>query len=80
MRSSEIVIRSAYFGTQKRRKYAKNVGISRSARLMQSGTYFLFGNGARGLLIWKFYWCKTTTKMGIFKSVSFLNFISLFII
>ena len=30
MRSSVIVIRSAYFGAQKRRKYAKNVGVSRS--------------------------------------------------
>ena len=30
VRSSVIVIRSAYFGAQKRRKYAKNVGVSRS--------------------------------------------------
>ena len=26
-----IVIRSAYFGAQKHRKYAKNVGVNRSA-------------------------------------------------
>ena len=32
VRSSVIVIRSAYFGAQKRRKYAKNVVVSRSAQ------------------------------------------------
>ena len=30
MRSSVIVICNAYFGAQKRRKYAKNVGVSGS--------------------------------------------------
>ena len=30
MRSFVIVIRKAYFGTQKRRKYAKCVGVNRS--------------------------------------------------
>ena len=28
--SPVIVIRSAYFGAQKRRKYAKNIGVGRS--------------------------------------------------
>ena len=31
MRSFVIVIRSAYFGPQKRRKYAKSIGVNRSA-------------------------------------------------
>ena len=30
MRSSVVVIRSASFGAQKRRKYAKNVGVNMS--------------------------------------------------
>ena len=30
MLSFVIVLRSAYFGTQKRRKYAKSVGVNRS--------------------------------------------------
>ena len=50
MRSFVIVIRSAYFGTQKRRNYAKCVGVNRSGHgghlghvtsIMSSNFYFL---------------------------------------
>ena len=38
MRSFVMVIRSAYFGAQKRRKYAKSVGVNRSG--VPFGAYF----------------------------------------
>ena len=47
VRSSVIVIRSAYFGAQKRRKYAKNVGVSRSVQVKKWWKYS-FGNNILG--------------------------------
>ena len=54
MRSLVMVIRSAYFGAQKRRKYAKCVGVNRSVTGLKSNhNHFLYclprhvsGNGA----------------------------------
>ena len=42
MRSFAIVTRRAYFQAKKRRKYAKNVVVNRSAAGVQPAMFFLF--------------------------------------
>ena len=51
MHSSVIVIRGAYFGAQKRRKYAKNVGVSRSEFMTGTGVKQLPDTQVNFLLI-----------------------------
>ena len=52
MHSFVMVIRSVYFGAQKRRKYAKSIGVNRSG--------FLFGKVSFWCLGWAtLFYCGT---------------------